>query len=273
MERLAELSEEQMERLVTSYQHADPDSPPPKAHASDYVEKKGQLILVGAGLGDPDLLTVKAHRILTSEAELVISDRLISDEILALVHCELRIARKVPGSASSAQEELNQWGLEGLREGKTVVRLKSGDPFLYGRAGEEMIFYRQHGYEPQVVPGLSSALSPSLAGVPLTHRGVANQVLILSAHNLRGAFPHIPSYYEGRTLVLLMGVGRLAQITDLLRQEGYPDGLDVLILENASHVNERQIYGTLQTIVKLAQQHAVQSPATIVIGHAVRCLA
>ena len=227
---------------------------------------------MGAGLGDPDLLTVKAHRILTSEAELVISDRLISDEILALVHCELRIARKVPGSASSAQEELNAWGLEGLRQGKVVVRLKSGDPFLYGRAGEEMIFYRHHGYEPRVVPGLSSALSPSLAGVPLTHRGVANQVLILSAHNLRGAYPHIPPYYEGRTLVLLMGVGRLAKITELLHQEGYPDALDVLILENASHVHERQLFGTLQTIVKLAETHQVQSPATIVIGRAVRCL-
>merc|ERR1711862_1046452 len=116
---------------------------------------KGKLVMVGAGLGDPELLTVKAYKLL-QDADIVISDRLISDEILSLVKCDLKIARKVPGSASSAQDELNEWGLQALKEGKLVVRLKSGDPFLFGRAGEEIIWYREHGYEPDVVPGISS---------------------------------------------------------------------------------------------------------------------
>ncbi|KAJ1676771.1 uroporphyrin-III C-methyltransferase, partial [Spiromyces aspiralis] len=120
----------------------------------------GSITLVGAGLGDPDLLTVKAKRALTT-ADYVISDKLIPSPILELVpeSAELYIARKFPGMANAAQHDIINRALEQLRQGKRVVRLKQGDPFVYGRGGEEVLEFRQHGYEPEVVPGLSSALS------------------------------------------------------------------------------------------------------------------
>lgn len=269
IEHLAHLSKSQMKQLVTNYQ-AD-NGYLPKVNEFAPRGGNGKIVMVGAGLGDPELLTMKAHRTLL-EADVVISDRLISDEILSLVKCELKVARKVPGSASSAQDEINEWGLKALEEGKYVVRLKSGDPFLYGRAGEEIIWYRKHGYEPDVIPGISSALCPSIAKIPITHRTIANQVLILSAHNFKGAYPEIPEYYPQRTIVMLMGVGRLDKIADMMLERNYPSSLDVVIIENASHIDERQIYGTLQNIHKIAQNNAVQSPATIVFGNAINCL-
>lgn len=269
IEHLAQLSDSQMQKLVTNYQ-AD-NSYLPKVN--DFAPRggKGKIVMVGAGLGDPELLTIKAHRALT-EADVVISDRLISDEILSLVKCELKVARKVPGSASSAQDEINDWGLKALEEGKYVVRLKSGDPFLYGRAGEEIIWYRKHGYEPSVVPGISSALCPSIAKIPITHRTVSNQVLIISAHNFKGAYPEIPEYYPQRTIVMLMGVGRLDKIVNMMLEKNYPPSLDVVIIENASHIEERQVFGTLKSIHKIAENNNVESPATIVFGNAVNCL-
>ena len=112
-------------------------------------------------------------------AQLVISDRLVDPKLLEIVECELKIARKKPGCADEAQDEIYAWVKEALDEGKNVVRLKIGDPFLFGRGGEEIIEFRKYGVEPIVAPGISSSYcAPLIAGIPLTHRGVSSQVIV-----------------------------------------------------------------------------------------------
>ena len=145
---------------------------------STALSMAGTLTVVGSGPGDPDLLTIQAYKLLKN-ASLVVADRLISQEILDLIECELKIANKRPGCAEEAQDELNRWVIEGVESGKNVVRLKIGDPFLFGRGGEEILEYRKHNITALVAPGLSSSYSaPLSANIPITHRDVANQVLI-----------------------------------------------------------------------------------------------
>ncbi|MGB0648389.1 MAG: SAM-dependent methyltransferase, partial [Bradymonadia bacterium] len=142
---------------------------------------RGRVTLVGAGPGDPDLLTIAAIDAL-SAADLVVADRLVPKAIMDLVSCELRIARKWRGRADAAQDELNQWVLDGARAGKQVVRLKCGDPFVFGRGREELDWLDKHGIESEVVPGVSSAFAaPAAAGIPVTSRGYADRVTMLTA--------------------------------------------------------------------------------------------
>ena len=172
----------------------------------------GSVSLVGAGPGDPDLFTVQAVRLL-SQASLVISDRLVSKEILAMIKCELRIAKKRPGCAEEAQEEIYTWTKDAVLAGKHVVRLKIGDPFLFGRGGEEVLEFRKLGVEPLLVPGVSSAYAaPLSAKIPLTHRGISNSVLISTGYGKNEAVIEIPEYSSDRTVVLLMAVGRIDEI-------------------------------------------------------------
>ena len=157
-------------------------STPDNTHSSG-----GRVSLVGSGPGDPDLLTVQAMKLI-QEADLVVSDRLVSNDILNLVQGELKIANKKPGCAEMAQEEIYRWVCEGVKEGKNVVRLKIGDPYLFGRGGEEVLFFREHlQVEPFVSAAVSSSFSaPLAAGIPLTHRGLSNQVLISTGYGKEG---------------------------------------------------------------------------------------
>lgn len=164
-----------------------PLSLPMSSQDLEIVSGKGKIYLVGAGPGDPDLLTMQAHRLL-KEAELVVADRLISPEILALITCEIKIARKRPGCAEEAQTEIYQWVSDGVNQGKNVVRLKIGDPFLFGRGGEEYLYFKNNlQVTPIVATGISSSFSAPLSGnIPLTHRGVSNQVLICTGYGKGG---------------------------------------------------------------------------------------
>ena len=139
----------------------------------------GSIALVGAGLGGVDLLTVGAHREL-EQADLVLADELVAPEVLALSRGRILVANKHERGQDPGQQTLNVAALAALSRGERVVRLKSGDPFLYGRGGEELIFFRAHGYEPRVQPGIASAIAaPGLAEIPVTQRGVASQLLVL----------------------------------------------------------------------------------------------
>ncbi|KAJ1820638.1 uroporphyrin-III C-methyltransferase [Coemansia sp. RSA 2675] len=234
--------------------------------------KRGKLTLVGAGLGDPELLTVRAHRALL-EADVVLADKLIPEPVLDVIKCEIYTARKFPGAATEAQDDLYRRGLEELAKGRNVVRLKQGDSFVYGRGGEEILFFRKHGYEPEVIPGLTSAINgPGLCGIPVTHRGVADQVLVLSGADRNGALPSIPSYLATRTLVVLMSVKRLAQITQLLSQSGHPPDLPIAIVERAGCSDQRTVRGTLETIVDVVERVGHNAPGLIVAGFAVNVL-
>lgn len=234
----------------------------------------GELSLVGAGPGDPELLTIKALKLIKN-ASLVVADRLISPEILNLVDCELRIAQKRPGCAEEAQEELYEWVAGALREGRNVVRLKIGDPLLFGRGGEEILFFRAMGVEATIAPGISSSYSaPSAANIPLTHRGVANQVLISTGYGRDSAIIDIPPYAADRTVVLLMAVGRIGEIAANMTSpsHGYPLETPAAIVERATTPEQRTLVGTLQTIGQIAKEQQARAPACIVIGDVVNVL-
>ncbi|KAJ2338640.1 uroporphyrin-III C-methyltransferase, partial [Coemansia sp. RSA 2671] len=206
-------------------------------------------------------------------ADVVLADKLIPEPVLDVIKCEIYTARKFPGAATEAQDDLYRRGLEELAKGRNVVRLKQGDSFVYGRGGEEILFFRKHGYEPEVIPGLTSAINgPGLCGIPVTHRGVADQVLVLSGADRNGALPSIPSYLATRTLVVLMSVKRLAQITQLLSQSGHPPDLPIAIVERAGCSDQRTVRGTLETIVDVVERVGHNAPGLIVAGFAVNVL-
>ncbi|KAJ1911447.1 uroporphyrin-III C-methyltransferase [Mycoemilia scoparia] len=276
--------------LLHQPQQLQPGSPPSPSTANGDIFRKeqrkptGSITLVGAGLGDPDLLTIKAKKAIET-ADYIISDKLVPSPILNLVppSTELYIARKFPGMANAAQQDIIAKAISQLEKGKRVVRLKQGDPFVYGRGGEEVIEFSKHGYQAEVVPGLSSAFSgPALCGIPVTHRGVADQVLVLSGSNKEGQLPNIPPFLATRTLVILMSVKRLEPLVDMLllnhpdgRGEGgktYPGDLPVAMVERAGCSDQRTVRATLETIVEVVKRVGSNPPGLIVIGYAVNVL-
>jgi len=237
--------------------------------------KSARCRIVGAGPGDAALLTIAAKRAI-HEADVVIADRLVSEQTLALVRGELIMSRKVKGCANKAQEELHQWTLEALKQGKDVVRLKGGDPFLYGRGAEEIHVFRKAGFSVEVIPGISSAFAaPMSAGIALTTRGVADQVMIATGHGMNDSVPKdMASYNAGRTTVYLMSVGRMQGLMKRLLDPsvGYPFQTPVAVIEKATTLDQRTIRGTIETIYDLCKAEDVQSPATIVVGRAAEAL-
>lgn len=232
----------------------------------------GKVALVGAGPGDPELLTLQAVRLL-KHASLVISDRLVSQEILDMITCEVRIAKKRPGCAEEAQEEIYEWTKEAVLAGRDVVRLKIGDPFLFGRGGEEVLEFRKFGVEPTIVPGVSSSYAaPLMANIPLTHRGVSNSVLISTGYGRDATVVDIPPYAADRTVVLLMAVGRIAEIASNMTTAGYPKSTPVAIVEKATTPGQRTLTGTLETIGHIAKRDEAKAPATIIVGEVVNVL-
>ncbi|KAJ2961588.1 hypothetical protein NQZ79_g3146 [Umbelopsis isabellina] len=233
----------------------------------------GKVFLVGGGPGDPELITLKAQRLLQT-ADLVVSDRLIPQQVLDLVSHELRIARKTAGKSDQAQDELLEWCMEGLKKGQTVVRLKIGDPLLFGRGGEEVLWFRERGYEPVLVPGISSAFSaPMAATIPVTHRGIADQVIITTGRGTKGSMPNLPDYHPTRTLVVLMAVGRAADLEKILIEDKkYPISTPVSWVENANCPEERTVYGTLDNLAKMVEEQNIVAPAVLVVGLSVGVL-
>jgi len=233
----------------------------------------GTLALVGAGPGDPDLLTIQAIRLLKN-ASLVIADRLISKEILSLITCELRIANKKPGCAEEAQDEIYKWVIDAISSGRNVVRLKIGDPFLFGRGGEEVLeFQKKIGISVTVAPGISSSYAaPLSSGIPLTHRGISNQVLISTGYGKESSVVDVPSFSSDRTIVLLMAVGRIEEIARNMIAQGYPVSTPVAIIERATTPDQRTLFGTLENIAQIAKDQQAKAPSTIVIGEVVNVL-
>ncbi|KAI8990647.1 uroporphyrin-III C-methyltransferase [Trametes punicea] len=249
--------------------------------------RRGQIFLVGSGPGHPSLLTVATHAALTKHANLVLSDKLVPDAVLALIPpgVEVRIARKFPGNAEGAQMELMEAAVEAANRGLTVVRLKQGDPTVYGRAGEEVIYFRAHGFEPVVVPGVSSALAgPTFAGIPVTQRGAAESFIVCTGVGRQGKEVKLPGYDRSRTLVILMGVARLPQVLDALqsqepnsarRRDGpaYPPLTPIAIIERASMPDQRVISSTLKDVAAAMDSIGEQRPpGMIVVGWSVLCL-
>lgn len=235
---------------------------------------KGKVYLVGAGPGHPELLTIKAANLIKT-ADVIVYDRLIQEDVLALAKpsAERIYMGKPVGRHDSRQDEVNELLVQKAREGKAVVRLKGGDPFLFGRGGEEAEYLADHGISFDVIPGVSSALSAPLSvGIPVTHRDSSSAVAIVTGH-FRGdeggdvdfnALSKIP------TVVFLMGVHAVEQIARRLVAAGRAPETPVAIIQMAFWHGEQVVTGTLATIAEEARLNGIKAPATLVIGEVVR---
>lgn len=230
----------------------------------------GSVALVGAGPGDPGLLTLHALRALEA-AEVVLHDRLVGEGVLALAHPDARLVPvgKLPGGHGVRQEQIHELMLAHARAGRRVVRLKGGDPFVFGRGGEELEFLRAHGIPYRVVPGVTAALGcAAYAGIPLTHRDHAQSLRLATAH-CRDSLDTLDWEALARprqTLALYMGVGTLEQVRDRLLAAGADPATPFALVENGTHSGQRVLTGTLDGLPATARAHAVASPALLILG-------
>lgn len=232
----------------------------------------GKVTLVGAGPGDPGLLTVKGRRALES-AEVVVYDRLVGPEVLALIP-ETARAIDVGKEASRhliPQEQINDILLREGLAGHNVVRLKGGDPFVFGRGGEEAIALQAAGVPFEVVPGVTSAIAiPALAGVPVTHRGLSRSVHIVTAHTADapdGLPPDLDRLAQlSGTLVFLMGLSRLEDIAARLLSAGKRVDTPAAVLSGGNAPHPATVRGTLEDIAEKTRAANIRSPAVIVVG-------
>ncbi|GGK38350.1 hypothetical protein GCM10010124_33990 [Pilimelia terevasa] len=238
----------------------------------------GEVALVGAGPGDPELITVKGLRLLRA-AQVVVMDRLVPGPLLDELAPDVEIVdvSKIPYGPSVAQEEINRTLVERARAGLRVVRLKGGDPYVFGRGGEELLACAEAGVPVTVVPGVSSALAvPAAAGVPLTHRGVAHEFTVVSGH-LAPEHPESlvdwPALARLRgTLVVLMGVRNLAAIAAVLRAHGRPADTPVAVVQEGTLAAQRTVRATLDTVAAAAASAGIRPPAVTVVGPVVAAL-
>ncbi|MFP2771008.1 siroheme synthase CysG [Oceanisphaera sp. KMM 10153] len=230
--------------------------------------QSGEVILVGAGPGDPDLLTIKALNEL-QKAEVVLFDQLVSEEILALIRSEAELISvgKKAGHYSVPQDQINQLLVEQAQAGKRVVRLKGGDPFMFGRGAEELQTLKAAGIRYQVVPGITAAAgATAYAGIPLTHRDHAQSAVFITGHSKKdGKEPDWPSLARGRqTLVIYMGLMRSAHIQQRLVENGLDEATPVALIERGTTAHQRVVRGELRELGALAE--LVVSPSLMVIG-------
>lgn len=231
---------------------------------------KGKVYLVGAGPGDPDLITLKGLEILR-EADVVIYDRLADDALLSEVRPEAeRIYVGKAAGQHTPQETINQLLLEKACEGKLVARLKGGDPFVLGRGGEEAKFLAENRIPFKVVPGVSSAAAvPAYAGIPLTYRGLASSFAVVTGHEADKESPGI-SWEKlstaADTLVILMGMRNLAQIVRRLIQNGRPPSTPAAVISQGTSQRQKCVTGVLEDIIVRVEQEGLKPPGVVVVG-------
>ncbi len=239
------------------------DSKTPAAQAT------GKVILVGAGPGDPGLLTRKAFAALTT-ADILFYDDLVSAEILAEVPPSVRrvYVGKPNGAAKITQEEIISLLADAARTYAHVVRLKGGDPLIFGRGGEEIEGLRLEGISVDVIPGITAAQgAASTTHIPLTHRDHSAQIAYVTAVRRDGALADFRNLAgEGKTLVVYMGLGKAAEISAALKDDGIPGDFPVAIVENATRPGERRFVTTVDQMAALVAAKAVRSPALLLIG-------
>lgn len=228
----------------------------------------GTVWLVGAGPGDPELITLKAARVL-AQAEVVLVDDLVNPDILS--HCpDARIVRvgKRGGCRSTPQDFIQRLMLRYARQGRRVVRLKGGDPCVFGRAGEEALWLSERGVACEIVNGITAGLAAATTcGIPLTHRRVARGVTLVTAHTEDETGPDWAALARGgTTLVVYMGVATLARTRDQLLAGGMAADMPVAMIERASLPDQRDCRTTLGQVVEDARAFGLRSPAVLVIG-------
>jgi uroporphyrinogen III methyltransferase/synthase len=237
--------------------------------------KIGKVYLVGSGPGDPELITLKALKLLR-KADVIVYDRLIPKSILKLIPSKSKkiYVGKFPGKHKIPQEKINEILINEALKGKKVVRLKNGDPFLFSRGGEEAQELRKAGIPFEIVPGVPSAIAvPAYAGIPITHRDYSSSIAIVTGHesqakpNSRVKWDKLVNSVD--TLIVLMGVKKLKNILKCLIEGGLSYKTKIAIIENGTTKNQKTIIGTAKDILKKAKKHEVKPPAVIVIGNVV----
>ncbi|WMX47929.1 uroporphyrinogen-III C-methyltransferase [Streptomyces roseicoloratus] len=233
------------------------------------------VALVGGGPGDPDLITVRGRRLL-AEADVVIADRLGPRDLLSELppHVEVIDAAKIPYGRFMAQEAINNALIEHAKQGKSVVRLKGGDPFVFGRGMEEAQALAAEGIACTVVPGISSSISvPGAAGIPVTHRGVAHEFTVVSGHvapdDPRSLVDWASLAKLTGTLVILMGVDKIGKIAEALIAHGKSPDTPLALVQEGTTATQRRVDATLATVAETVTAEEVRPPAVIVIGDVV----
>jgi uroporphyrin-III C-methyltransferase/precorrin-2 dehydrogenase/sirohydrochlorin ferrochelatase len=248
---------------------------PPEAAAVDGV---GRVALVGSGPGDPELLTVRGRRLLAA-ADVVVIDRLAAGLLLDELRPEVELfdASKIPYGPSAAQEEINRVLVDRALQGKFVVRLKGGDPYVFGRGGEELLACVAAGVPVIVVPGISSSIAvPAAAGVPITHRGLAHEFTVVSGH-LSPSHPESLVDWAALarlrgTLSILMGLKNLPAIAAVLQEHGRAPDTPVAVIQEGTTRDQRVVRAQLSTVADAVKEAALRPPAVIVIGPVVDAL-
>ncbi|KAL8555503.1 hypothetical protein ACS0TY_003350 [Phlomoides rotata] len=235
----------------------------------------GNVFLVGTGPGDPELLTIKALRVIES-ADLLLYDRLVSNDVLNLVgpDAKLLYVGKTAGYHSRTQEEIHELLLSFAEAGASVVRLKGGDPLVFGRGGEEMDFLQQQGIEVKVIPGITAASGIAAElGIPLTHRGIANSVRFLTGHSRKGGtdplFVAENAADPDSTLVVYMGLSTLPSLASKLMFYGLPDDTPAAAIERGTTPQQRIVFAELKELADEIASNKLESPTLIIIGKVV----
>jgi uroporphyrin-III C-methyltransferase len=296
LRRLANITDKDVDSVLKSYA-ANPETSVPldTTQLDSRSEKRGKIILAGSGPGHPDLLTRATHKAILT-ADVILADKLVPSGVLDLIprRTPVHIARKFPGNAERAQEELLELGLAGLKSGKTVLRLKQGDPYIYGRGGEEFEYFRKEGYGNaiSVLPGITSALSaPLFAGIPATQRAVSDQVLICTGTGRKGKPTVPPEFVDTRTVVFLMALHRITGlVADLttwdsedprrVSEDGtidrsrklWPKTTPCAVIERASCPDQRVIRTTLEFVAAAIEEEGSRPPGLLVLGVACEVL-
>lgn len=234
---------------------------------------RGEVWLVGAGPGDVELLTLKALRVI-QQADVVVFDRLVSEPIMALIPADvLRIdVGKSTRNHRLGQAEINQLLVDLAQTGKRVVRLKGGDPFVFGRGGEEMVHCQQHDVVCHIVPGITAAMGCAAAsGIPLTHRNLAQSVRFVTGHGAQGEpdLDWAKLTMARQTLVFYMGIANCGNIRQQLIAHGLPVTTPVAIIERGTQPEQRVITGTLDVLADLVTANRVMTPALLIVGEVV----
>ncbi len=244
--------------------------------SSQLNQTNSQVFLVGGGPGDPDLLTIKALRIMQT-ADVIVYDALITDEILSLCRqdAEYISVGKKAGNHTLPQEQINQLLVDLAKTGKVICRLKGGDPYIYGRGGEEAQLLAKNNIAYQVIPGITAAAACSAAvGIPLTHRDYAQSLQFVTGHLKKATDTSSDTNWQSlasanQTLVIYMGIIQSPEIKSQLIKHGRAADTPVAIIEKGTRPDQRVVIGTLNTLDELVQTHQIGSPALIIVGEVV----
>ena len=235
----------------------------------------GRVFICGAGPGDPALLTLKAAKLLKT-CDVVLYDRLVTNKIIELIpdKCKRIYVGREIGDSSCHQDRTNNLMVAHAKNGEKVLRLKGGDPFIFGRGGEEAEYLREHNIKFEIVPGITSPIASAVyAGIPITHRKFSSSVAIVTGHESAGKEESIVKWDKLAnavdTVIIMMGIGRLRQISTDLINAGMDKNTDAAVIENGTTSKQKLVKGTLENIVNLSKKAKIKPPAIIIIGRVV----